>query len=128
MKFLCVGYYDQAKMDALSRAEVDSLMSPCPAFMEELRRSGKVPLVAGTEPEARVLRRVGSKVEVCTGPANEGRDTVGCVFLIEARDMDEAVQVALLHPTTRLVEGEHLGFRLGISPVYHFEERMHPTP
>jgi hypothetical protein len=121
MKFLCVGYYDQEKMDALTKAQVDAVMSVCPAFMEEFHGSGQVLLVAGTESEAKVMRRVGGEVRA-TDSARAGRtETIGCVFLVEAADLEDAMRVASLHPTTRIGEGEHLGFRLGISPVHGFE-------
>jgi hypothetical protein len=41
MKYLCVGYLDKMKMDALSKAQIDTVMSECPAFMEEFYDSGK---------------------------------------------------------------------------------------
>jgi hypothetical protein len=123
MRYLCVGYYDQKKMDALSKAEVDAVMSECPPFMEELYDSGKVFLVAGTDSEASSMRRAGGKVEISNGPMKGGHETVGCVFFVEAADIADAVRVASLHPTTRIDAGEKLGWRIGISPVHYFEER-----
>lgn len=123
MKYLCAGYFDQEKMDALSKAQIDAFMSECPPFMEEFYNSGKVSLVAGTDSEARGLRRVNGEVKVTSGPVGGGHETIGCVFLVEARDIEEAMCVALLHPTTRIGAGEKLGFRLGISPVHSFDER-----
>jgi hypothetical protein len=123
MKFLCVGYYDQKKMDALSKARVDEVMSECPPFMEELYDSGKVLLVAGTESEAKSMRRVGGKVEISDGSGRGGQETVGCVFLVEAPNIAAAIRVASLHPTTRIGAGEKLGWRIGISRVHYFEER-----
>jgi hypothetical protein len=123
MKFLCVGYYDQQKMDALSEAQVDAVMSECPPFMEEFYGSGKVFLEAGVDAQVKVLRRIGGEVNVTDGEVSVSHERVGCVFLVEASDIAEAVRVASLHPTTRLAAGEALGFRLGISPVRHFEDR-----
>jgi hypothetical protein len=123
MRYLCVGYYDREKMDALPKATIDAVMSECPPFMEELYNSGKVFLVAGTEPEAKVLRRVGGEVRIADGPLRGGHEMIGCVFLVEALDIADAVRVASLHPTTRIAAGEQLGGRIGISPVHYFEER-----
>jgi hypothetical protein len=123
MKFMCVGYYDQEKMDALSGAQVDAVMGECPPFMEEFYGSGKVLLVAGTDPEAKAMRRVGGRVQVTDSPRGGGREMIGCVFVVEAPDLADAIRVASLHPTTRIGAGERLGFRLGISPVRDFEER-----
>ncbi len=123
MKYLCVGYYDNEKMKALTKPEIDAFMSECPPFMEEFHRSGNVLLVAGTDSESKGLRRMGGEVTVTDGPVGGGHETVGCVFLLEARDMEEAVRVSRLHPTTRLAAGEKLGFRIGISPIHSFDER-----
>ncbi len=142
MKFLCVGYYDQDRMDALTKAQLEGVMSECPPFMEEFYDGGKVLLVAGTEPEAMALQRVGGEVRTTESPKAERHRTVGCVFLMEAQDMEEAVRVAKLHPTTRVGAGERLGWRIGISPVHSFRDaeptkespgvsftknRVHPT-
>jgi hypothetical protein len=123
MKFLCVGYYDRDRMEALSEAQVDAVMSECPPFMEELHDSGKIMLVAGTDAETKVLRRAGAEVRVTDSPAGERHRTIGCVFLVEAADMAEAIRVASLHPTTRIGAGEQLGWSIGISPVHSIDER-----
>lgn len=80
-------------------------------------------LVVGTDAEAKGLRRAGGEVMVTDGPFGGGRETVGCVFLLEATDMEEALRVSRLHPTTRIAAGEKLGFRIGISPVHSFGEQ-----
>jgi hypothetical protein len=98
-------------------------MSECPPFMEEFYNSGKVSVMAGVDREAKVLRRVGGKVESADSAVGETLESVGCVFLVEALDIEDAIRVALLHPTTRIGAGEHLGFRIGISLVHSFEER-----
>jgi hypothetical protein len=123
MKYLCVGYYDQGKMDALSEAQVDAVMSECPPLMEEFYGSGKVLLVAGTDREASVLRREGGEVRVSNGRRGGGHKMIGCVFLVEAPDIEGAVRVASLHPTPRIGAGEQLGWHIGISPVHSFSER-----
>jgi hypothetical protein len=62
-------------------------------------------------------------VEVTDCPLGDGHETIGCVFLVEATEIADAMRVTPLHPTTRIGAGEKLGFRLGISPVHYFEER-----
>ncbi len=123
MKYLCVGYIDQRKMDALSKAQVDAVMSECPAYMEEFYDSGKVLLVAGTIPETKSMRRVDGKVKITDGPTGGADEAIGCVFVVEATDIEDAMRVASLHPTTRIAAGEKLGFRIAISPIHYFEEK-----
>jgi hypothetical protein len=73
MKYLCVGYIDQKKMEALTKAQVDAVMSECPAFMDEFYDSGKVLLVAGTAAEGKSMRRVDGKVKITGNPTEGGR-------------------------------------------------------
>lgn len=128
MKYLCIGYLDKKKMDALSKAQIDTAMSECPAFMEEFYDSGKVLFVAGTPTEIKSMRRVDGRVNITDSPAAGAHEAIGCVFLVEATDIEDAIKVAALHPTTRIAAGEKLGFRIGISPVHYFEDRTLKTP
>ncbi len=123
MKFLCIGYLDQKRMNALSKTQIDAVMSECPAFMEEFFASGQVLLVAGTPPETKSIQRVDGEVKVTDGPVEGADEAMGCVFLVEASDISEAIRIAALHPTTRIEAGEKLGFRIAIAPVHYFEER-----
>ena len=50
MKYLCLAYYDETKFDALSKTEVDALVSQCPAYDEALRRSGHLIVQASLGP------------------------------------------------------------------------------
>jgi hypothetical protein len=123
MKYLCLGYFDPRKMDARPQAEIDAVMRECQVHMEELYRSGKVIIDAGLAPDAKCLRRVNGKLRIADGPLVESREIVGSAFLIEAQDMEEAIQLASLHPTTRLSAGEQLGWGIEIRPIHYFERR-----
>ena len=122
MKFLCVGYFSPAKMDALPGSEVDAVMSECPPHMDAMYRSGNVELVAGVDLAARFLRRVGGRIEETESAVQAGAERIGCVYLVEAADMADAVRIAALHPTTQIAAGEHLGWRTEIRPVGYFRE------
>lgn len=123
MKYLCVGYLDPVKINALPKARLDEVMSECPPHMEALYRSGKIFTVAGVDQETKSLRRVGGKVQVTDGPAKGSKERIGCVFLVEATDMADAIRVASLHPTTQIGAGEALGWRIEIQPVNYFDRR-----
>ena len=61
------------------------------------------------------LRPRGGKVSVTDGPYAETREQLGSYFLIEARDLDEAIRVASKHPAAQL--NEHLGWGVEIRPI-----------
>ena len=47
---------------------------------------------------------------------------VGAAFIVEARDIAAAIEIAKLHPTTRVPIGEELCWTLEIRPIHNFRE------
>jgi hypothetical protein len=121
MIFLCMGYLIPEKMDARPNAEIKAVLSECQPHLEKFYDSKKVLIDAGLEPEIKTLRRVNGKVTVTDGPFTETKELIGSIFLIEAEDMDEAIQLASLHPTTQVSRGEEFGWRIEIRPVHYFK-------
>ncbi|WP_430787165.1 YciI family protein [Virgibacillus flavescens] len=121
MIFLCMGYYNPEKMDARPKAEIDAVMRDCQPVVENFYESANVLLDAGLESEIKSLRRENGKVTVTDGPSTESKEQIGSVFIFEAADMDEAIQLASLHPTTQISKGEEFGWRIEIRPVDYFK-------
>lgn len=123
MKFLCLGYLDHEKMDSRPEAEINAVMRLCQPHLEEFYISGQVIMDAGLALESKCLRRENGKVTITDGPFTETKEIIGSVFLIEAQDMEDAIRVASLHPTTQVGEGEQFGWRLEIRPIHYFEKK-----
>jgi len=109
MKYLCLCYYDQAKFDALSENDQEALGRACRPHDEALRTSGHLILVGSLAlpQSSRTLRPGSGKPSMTEGPYVATSEPVGAFFIIEAGDMDEAVEVASKHPGTHV--GEYLG-------------------
>ena len=60
------------------------------------------------------------KVSITDGPFTETKEQVGAFFIIEARDLDEAVRVASNHPAAHL--GEQVGWGLEVRAIDMFEQ------
>jgi hypothetical protein len=120
VKYLCLGYFDKKAMDARPKSEIDAYMRQCKAPLAELYGSKELVFDAGLGEETVSVRIVKGKQMVTDGPFVETREVVGSAFLVEARDMDEAVRVASLHPAARL--GEEFGWGIQIRPVGIFHE------
>ena len=104
MKYLCMAYEEESKLNALSRSEWDALRGETLAYVEELRNSGHL---ISAEPlqsvrTAATVRVRGGKVSITDGPFAETKETLGGLFLINARDLNEAIQVASKWPSARL--------------------------
>lgn len=121
MQFLCMGYFNPEKMNARPTEEIEAVMEECQPHIEKFYKSGKVLLDAGLESETKYLQRIKDKVIVTDGPFTETKELIGSVFVFEAENMEEAIQIASIHPTTQVKEGEKLGWRIEVRPVHYFK-------
>ena len=121
MQYLCLGYYDPEKFEALSVAEQEAIARECRPHDEALRGSGRLVAVASlAHRTAATLRPGNGRTSVVDGPYAETKEIVGSFFIVEADDLEEAVRVASLHPAARW--GEHLGFAVEVRPIEAFEQ------
>jgi len=117
MRYLCLAYYDEKKFDALSKPEVDALVSRCKAHDQELHESGHLVLVASLGPtrSSTSIRPRGGKPWMTDGPFAETKEQIGAFFILEASDLNEAIRVASKHPAARL--GEQVGWGIEVRPI-----------
>lgn len=104
MKYLCLVYHEQERLDALSTADWNDLIEETAAFRDRQSRSGRFlvghPLDrTGASTVVRVRK---GETSVTDGPYAETKEQLGGFFLIEARDLDEALQVVSQFPPARL--------------------------
>lgn len=122
MKYLCLAYYDEKKFDALPKPELDALVSECQSHDKELHDSGHLLLVASLagSGSSTSLRPKGGEPSITDGPFAETKEQLGAFFIIEARDLNEAVRVASKHPAANL--GEHVGWGIEVRPIEFFQQ------
>jgi hypothetical protein len=104
MKFLCLAYEEERVLNELSRSEWDVLRGETLAYVEVLRKSGHLILTNALQSarKAATVRVRGEKLSVVDGPYAETKEQLGGFFLIEAKDLDEAIQLARGWPSARL--------------------------
>lgn len=117
MKYLCLGYYDEAKFDAMTPEEVRALVSQCKVFDDELQATGRVEMVASLGPSSASisLRPSDGGTRVIDGPYAEAKEIIGSFFLIEAEDLQQAIAIASMHPAARM--GEAIGWGVEVRPI-----------
>jgi len=117
MKYLCLAYYNPDKFAAMAPADLQALVSQCPAKDAELKKTGRLVVSASLDgPQAAfALRPRGGKTQMTDGPYAEAKEMVGGFFIIEAADREEAIRIASLHPAATL--GEHLGWGIEVHPI-----------
>lgn len=121
MKYLCLAYYDEDTLDGLSTDEPESIEREADSRDGRLRESGYL-IAHGLLQAAQsstCLRPNWGKVSITDGPFIEAREQIGGFFLIEARDLNEAIRVASQHPAARM--GELIGSGVEIRPLRTFE-------
>lgn len=115
MRYLLLAYGDREKMATLSKDEFDALVARCRVHDEELKRTGQLLSVDSLEWETATLQPRNGKPLVIDGPFAEVKEQIGSVLVIEARDLNDAIRVASLHPAANL--GENLGWKIEVRPV-----------
>lgn len=117
MKYLCLGYYDEARFAAMTPEEVRALVSQCKAFDDELQATGRVEMVASLGPSKSSvsLRPRDGGTRVIDGPYAEAKEIIGSFFLIEADDLQQAIAIASKHPAARM--GEAIGWGVELRPI-----------
>ncbi|HET6749939.1 MAG TPA: YciI family protein [Actinomycetes bacterium] len=104
MQYLCLVYADEARVNGMSQREVDALIDETAANNEELRASGQLILAQALEQvdAAMTVRVRDGRLSVTDGPFAETNEQLGGFVLVEARDLNEALQIAGRIPSARL--------------------------
>lgn len=117
MHFLYIGYYNAEQMDALSKDEINMLMARCDRLMETFNK--QVNVLSDWHPglSTRAFYWQDGIVQTRVEPDRTHGEQVGSLIVFEARDFDQAMELASLHPTTQVAEGETYGWRAEVRPL-----------
>ena len=103
MKYLCLIYSEEKQIAALPEAEYKSRVGEYMAFTHGIQKSGHLIASERLQPThtATTIRSRNGKVSTTDGPFAETKEQLGGFYLINARDLDEAIQVASKIPGAR---------------------------
>ena len=104
MKFMFMIYHEEKTLDTLPEGEMRDLVDSALDYDEEIRQSGHY-IVSNALQRARTARTVrvrGGRATTTDGPFAETKEQLGGFFLIEAKDIDEACEVASRFPPARI--------------------------
>ncbi|MBA2490806.1 MAG: YciI family protein [Gammaproteobacteria bacterium] len=101
MNYLCLVYSDESKLHSLPESPEDE---ECLAYAGRLQESGH--MIAGEALEsvqtATTVRVRNGKVSITDGPFAETKEQLAGFYLIDARDLNEAIQIAAKIPPARV--------------------------
>ena len=103
MKYICLIYDEEKKAAAMTKAEGDAFMGEYFAFTEGIKKSGQYVSGEALQPvqSATTVRVRDGKMSTTDGPFAETKEQLGGYYLIEARDLNDALQVAQKIPSVR---------------------------
>ena len=103
MKYLCLIYSDESLWPKMSQADADGMKGEYFHFTEDIRKSGHYVGGNALQPThtSTTVRVRSGKVSTTDGPFAETKEQLGGYYLIEATDLNDAVQVAAKIPGSR---------------------------
>ncbi len=103
MKYLCLIYENEKNWESLPPAESEAIMNEYFTFTDNIRKNGKYVAGEALQPTATAttVRVRNGKVSTTDGPFAETKEQLGGFYLIEAKDLNDAIQVASRIPSAR---------------------------
>jgi hypothetical protein len=103
MQYLCLIYQDEAIVQSRSKAELDAIYSEYQDFTEGIKKAGRLVGLNRLQPArtAATVRVRDGNIVATDGPFVETKEQLGGYYLIEARDLNEAIQTAAGCPSAR---------------------------
>jgi hypothetical protein len=97
MKYLCLVYLDERRLNELPDED-------CVAYDSAIRRSGHCLASEALQPvhTATTVRVREGKVSITDGPFAETKEQLTGFYLVEAKDLDEAIRIASKIPPARV--------------------------
>lgn len=116
MKYVCLIYDEEKKLDAMSPSESETFMGEYFAFTDRIRQSGHYVGGEALQPvkTATTVRVRNGKTATTDGPFAETKEQLGGFYVIDARDLNDAIRVAAQIPSARLGSVE-------IRPIVEFD-------
>ena len=103
MRYLCLIYENEKSWETMPQAESEAVMNEYFAFTGDIQKSGKLVAGEALQPTqtATTVRVRNGKISTTDGPFVETKEQLGGFYLIEAKDLNEAIQIAAKIPSAR---------------------------
>jgi hypothetical protein len=103
MRYLCLIYENEKNWETMPQAESEAVMNEYFAFTGDIQKSGKLVAGEALQPTqtATTVRVRNGKISTTDGPFVETKEQLGGFYLIEAKDLNEAIQIGSRIPGAR---------------------------
>jgi hypothetical protein len=109
MKYICLGYIKPGKIEGMTEDERQATFDECFEYNDRLRANGHLVAEVPLQPpeSGLTLSWKNGKVVTTDGPYAETKEQLGGIQILEARDLNHAVQLVSQQP----------GFKFGLGPI-----------
>jgi hypothetical protein len=109
MKYLCLGYLEPGKFEGMTDHERNAVLDECFEHNDHLRANGNLVAEIPLQPPETAVTLYGKNGTVTTtdGPYTETKEQLGGLQILEARDLNHAIQLVSQLP----------GFKYGLGPI-----------
>ena len=103
MKYICLGYIEKGKIEGMTEGEQQAMFDTCFEYDDHLRATQHLAASEALQPPetALTLYWKNGKVATTDGPYAETNELLGGILVLEARDMNHAVQLMAQHPALK---------------------------
>jgi len=103
VQYLCLIYEDEREWQKMPQAESEKVFGEYSAYTESIRKSGHYAGGNALQPTqtATTVRVRKGKIATTDGPFAETKEQLGGYYLVQARDLNEAIQLAARIPGAR---------------------------
>src|SRR3989441_8629691 len=103
MKYICLGYIAPGKFEGMTEDERHATFDDCFEYNDHLRANGHLVAEVPLQPPetALTLYWKNGKVATTDGPYAETKEQLGGIQILEARDLNHAVQLMSQHPALK---------------------------
>ena len=103
MKYICLGYIEKGKIEGMTEGEQQAMFDTCFEYDDHLRANRHLSATEALQPAETALTLYWNNGKVATtdGPYAETNELLGGILVLEARDMNHAVQLMAEHPALK---------------------------
>ena len=100
MRYICLGYLEPGKFEGMAEEERNKIFDECFEYNDHLRANGHLVADVSLQPPetALTLYWKNGKVATTDGPYAETKEQLGGILILEARDLNHAIQLLSQHP------------------------------
>jgi hypothetical protein len=103
MQYLLLIYESEADWNAIGEQERQKMFQQYMALSQDLQKTGKYKLGQQLQPTstATTVRERGGRKSITDGPFAETKEQLGGFYLVDAKDLDDALEIAARIPSVR---------------------------